>query len=145
MLFRSFGVRRDEDWRTAIAYLAGQAQGDDGYIFISRRNHLPWQYYAPRFGKNPLQIDDIEPFDWHDLASSRTYRAPAFSRADLDRFSARHQRIWLVLSHEFDAYEEQDERGDTSSWVRDRLTRNGFAARQRIFPAIRILLYERRR
>lgn len=140
-----FSVRRDEDWRSAVSYLAAQAQPEDGFIFISRRNHLPWQYYAPRFGKDPMAIHDVEPFDWHELARSRTYRAPAFSRGDLDRFSSSRQRIWLVLSHEFDAFEHRDEGGDTSAWVRERLTRTGFSARQRVFPSVRVLLYEKRR
>lgn len=141
---QGFAVRRTEEWRPAIGHLAAQSRPGDGWIFISRRNHLPWQYYAPRYGRDPYAIDDIEPFDWSELARSRVYRAPAFSRADLDRFSTTHPRIWLVLSHEFDAFEADNERGDTSTWVRDRLTRSGYGARQRIFPGVRVLLYERR-
>lgn len=145
VLASGYAVHRAEDWRSAVRYLASQAEPGDGWIFISRKNRMAWDFYAPRFGLDPSNIDDIDRYTWTEWATSRANRAPAFSRAELDQFGASHPRIWLVLSHEFDAFVEQDEGGDTAAWVRDRLTRTGYAARQRIFPGIRVLLYERRR
>ena len=65
--------------------------------------------------------------------------APAASA--LPEFADRHQRIWLVLSHEFDSTFD----GDTSESIRTWLTRRGYAARQRSFTNVRVLLYERTR
>jgi len=83
----------------------------------------------------------MEPFDWDELAASEGYyRALSSGTGALPDFAANHRRIWLVLSHEFDATFD----GDTSEGVRSWLSRRGYAARQRSFQNVRVLLYERR-
>jgi hypothetical protein len=68
------------------------------------------------------------------------YRALTSGTTRLPDFSARHPRIWLVVSHEFDSTFD----GDTSEAVRTWLSRRGYSARQRSFQNVRVLLYERR-
>jgi hypothetical protein len=60
--------------------------------------------------------------------------------AELERFAPGHPRIWMVLSHEF----EPAAGIDTAAPVRDWLSRHGYAASQRQFRHIRLLLYQRR-
>ncbi|MFN8522055.1 MAG: glycosyltransferase family 39 protein [Chloroflexota bacterium] len=142
-------ARQDENWRGAIAYVQANAQPDDGYVFISKRGQLGYEYYAGRLAIPAAQrprFDLLEPYSWDELASgayresNTTYRALAGGTSGLADFAASHSRVWLVLSHEFDAVFD----GDTSASVRDWLTRRGYAARQRTFQGIRVLLYERR-
>jgi mannosyltransferase len=138
-------IRQSENWRGAVAYLELNAQPGDGWIFISKRGQLGYEYYAGWLsGERPLgdRPDVLEPFRWDELAASEEYyRAlTAAGMARLPDFAARHQRIWLVLSHEFDSTFG----GDTSETVRAWLTRRGYAARLRSFQNIRVLLYERR-
>ena len=85
----------------------------------------------------------LEPFNWDELAASEEYyrSLTAAGRAQLPEFADQHRRIWLVLSHEFDSTFD----GDTSESVRTWLTRRGYAARQRSFTNVRVLLYERTR
>ncbi len=142
-LLGDFRVRQDENWRAAVAYLETNAQPDDGWIFISKRGQLGYEYYAGWLGR-PAQPRPrpavLEDFSWHDLATAETnYRGLASGTRRLPQFTAQHSRIWLVLSHEFDATFG----GDTSASIRDWLTRNGYAARQRTFQGIRVLLYQR--
>jgi len=143
-LARGLSIRQDENWRAAVAYLDTNALPDDGWIFISKRAQLGYEYYAGWLASGqPVtsRPDILEGFDWNDLADSQTYyRALTSGTSRLPEFTARHQRIWLVLSHEFDSTFD----GDTSAAVRDWLTRRGYSARQRTFQNIRILLYERR-
>ena len=143
-LARGLSIRQDENWRAAVAYLDASAQPEDGWIFISKRAQLGYEYYAGWLaGGRPdaARPDILESFDWNDLADSQTYyRALNSGTSRLPDFSARHQRVWLVLSHEFDSTFD----GDTSAAVRDWLTRRGYSARQRTFQNIRVLLYERR-
>jgi 4-amino-4-deoxy-L-arabinose transferase-like glycosyltransferase len=143
-VFRGLTIRQDENWRAAVAYLEASAQPDDGWIFISKRAQLGYEYYADWLaGGRPgaTRPDILESFDWGELADSQEYyRALTSGTSRLPEFSARHQRIWLVLSHEFDSTFD----GDTSAAVRDWLTRRGYSARQRTFQNIRVLLYERR-
>jgi hypothetical protein len=143
-VFRDVPIRQDENWRAAVAYLDDSAQPDDGWIFISKRGQLGYEYYAGWLaGGRPgaTRPDILEGFDWDELANSQTYyRALTSGTSRLPAFTARHQRIWLVLSHEFDSTFD----GDTSVAVRDWLIRRGYAAKQRTFQNIRILLYERK-
>jgi mannosyltransferase len=138
-------IRQSENWRGAVAHLDANAQPGDGWIFISKRGQLGYEYYAgwltgPRPGVD--RPDILEPFNWDELAASEVYyRALTSSAASqLPDFAARHRRIWLVLSHEFDSTFD----GDTSESVRSWLTRRGYGARQRSFQNVRVLLYERR-
>jgi mannosyltransferase len=143
-LYRGLSIRQDENWRAAVAYLETSAQPDDGWIFISKRAQLGYEYYAGWLAGGPLgavRPDILEPFNWNELAASEAYyRALTSGTSRLPEFSARHPRIWLVLSHEFDSTFD----GDTSAAVRDWLSRRGYTARQRTFQNIRVLLYERR-
>lgn len=136
--------RQDENWRAAIGYVTAGARADDGAIFISKRGQLGYEYYGGWLSRTPPEMprpEMLEPFDWRELATAETnYRALASGTARLPDFAARHPRIWLVLSHEFDSTFD----GDTSQAVRDWLTRRGYAARQRSFQNVRVLLYERR-
>lgn len=137
-----FSVRRDEQWREAVAYTAAQARPGDGYIFISKWGQNGFEYYAGwRWGRDPAApyADVLEPFDWREAFKVSKYRG-LVSPAGLEPFSAGHLRIWLVLSHEFDAVQG----GDTAAPVRDWLTRRGYAASQRQFKGVRVLLYQRR-
>ena len=138
-------IRQSENWRGAVAYLEATAQPGDGWIFISKRGQLGYEYYAgwltgARSGQDRPEI--LEPFNWDELAASEVYyRALTPSAtAQVPDFAARHPRIWFVLSHEFDSTFD----GDTSEAVRSWLTRNGYGARQRSFQNVRVLLYERR-
>ncbi len=138
-------IRQSETWRGAVAYLDASVQPGDGAIFVSKRGQLGYEYYGGRqSGTRPPagRPEILEPFNWDELAASEEYyRAlTASGRAQLPEFAARHQRIWLVLSHEFDSTFD----GDTSESVRTWLTRRGYAARQRPFQNVRVLLYERR-
>jgi hypothetical protein len=137
-------IRQSENWRAAVAYLEASAEADDGWIFISKRGQLGYEYYAGWLaGGKPgaTRPDILEPFSWDELAASETYyRSLSSGTTRLPDFSARHRRIWLVLSHEFDSTFD----GDTSEAVRSWLTRRGYAARQRGFQNIRVILYERR-
>ncbi|MCC6177854.1 MAG: glycosyltransferase family 39 protein [Chloroflexi bacterium] len=137
-------VRQSENWRGAVSYLVGQMREDDGLIFISKRGQLGYEYYGGWLGggqPHTPRSEILEPFDWIDLAESvGYYRALESGTSRLPEFSARHPRIWLVLSHEYDSTFE----GDTSEAVREWLIRRGYAARQRTFQNIRVLLYERR-
>jgi hypothetical protein len=137
-------IRQSENWRGAVAYLESSAEPDDGWIFISKRGQLGYEYYAGWLaGGRPgaTRPNVLEPFDWEELAASEGYyRALTSGTSRLPELTARHRRIWLVLSHEFDSTFD----GDTSEAVRTALTRRGYAARQRSFQNIRILLYERR-
>jgi mannosyltransferase len=140
-------VRQSENWRGAIAYLESSVEPQDGLIFISKRGQLGWEYYAKRLGQQATMRPEIlEPFDWDELAERSfqgqftTYRGLTGGTDELAAFASRHPRIWVVLSHEFDALHG----GDTSATTRDWLTRRGYAARQRTFQGIRVLLYERR-
>jgi mannosyltransferase len=137
-------IRQSENWRSAIAYLEESAQPDDGWIFISKRGQLGYEYYAGRLaGGRPAATrpDILEPFSWDELASSEAYyRGLTSGPAALSDFSARHRRIWLVLSHEFDSTLD----GDASESVRSWLSRRGYSARQRSFQNVRVLLYEQR-
>lgn len=137
-------IRQSENWRAAVAYLEASAQPDDGWIFISKRGQLGYEYYAGWLaGGKPgaIRPDILEPFSWDELASSESYyRSLSSGTTRLPEFTAKHSRIWLVLSHEFDS----SFNGDTSEAVRIWLSRRGYAARQRPFQNIRVLLYERR-
>jgi hypothetical protein len=137
-------IRQSENWRAAVAYLDANAQPDDGWIFISKRGQLGYEYYGGWLagGRSEASRPDVlESFSWDDLAASETYyRSLTSGTTRLPEFSSRHPRIWLVLSHEFDSTFD----GDTSEAVRTWLSRRGYAARQRAFQNIRVLLYERR-
>ena len=137
-------IRQSENWRSAVAYLEENAQPDDGWIFISKRGQLGYEYYAGWLaGGKPgaTRPDVLEPFDWDDLANSVAYyRSLESGTTRLPEFSARHQRVWLVLSHEYDSTFD----GDTSEAVRRWFSRNGYAARLRSFQNIQVRLYERR-
>ena len=139
-LSSAFTVLPSKEWRETYQYMIQQARADDGYIFIAPTNFQAWRYYAPRLGQDPWAIDAIQ--------TAEIYEAPrrtlSFNQAELDRFAARHPRIWLILSDEFDPELAQDAGGDTSAWVKQRLTRTGYAARQRAFHEVRLLLYEKR-
>jgi hypothetical protein len=143
-VYNGLEIRQSENWRGAVAYLDASAQPDDGWIFISKRGQLGYEYYGGWLaGGRPgaTRPDILEPFSWDELAASETYyRALTSGTMQLPDFSARHRRIWLVLSHEFDSTVD----GDTSEAVRSWLTRRGYAARQRPFQNIRVILYERR-
>jgi len=143
-IINGFSIRPDENWRAAVQYLVASAEHDDGWIFISKRGQLGYEYYAGRLAGWPAsraRQDVLEGFDWFDLAASQAYyRALESGTTRLPAFAAHHSRIWLVLAHEFDSTFE----GDTSTAVRDWLTRHGYGARQRTFQGIRVLLYERR-
>lgn len=137
-------IRQSENWRAAVAYLEAEARPDDGWIFISKRGQLGYEYYAGWLaGGRPgaVRPDVLEPFDWDDLAASvGYYRALESGTSRLLDFTARHPRVWLVLSHEYDSTFD----GDTSEEVRRWFSRRGYSARQRTFQNIRVLLYERR-
>jgi hypothetical protein len=136
-------IRQRENWRGAVAYLEASAEPDDGWIFISKRGQLGYEYYAGWLaGGKPgaTRPDILEPFSWDELAASETYyRSLSSGTTRLPELSAKHRRIWLVLSHEFDSTFD----GDTSEAVRIWLTRRGYAARQHPFQNIRVILYER--
>jgi hypothetical protein len=138
-------IRQSENWRAAVAYLDASAQPDDGWIFISKRGQLGYEYYGGWLGGGRPGVarpDILEGFSWDDLAESEAYyRALTSGTSRLPAFTARHPRIWLVLSHEFDSTFD----GDTSEAVRSWLSRRGYGARQRSFQNVRVLLYERRR
>ena len=137
-------IRQSENWRAAVAYLDTSAQPDDGWIFISKRGQLGYEYYGGWLGggrPGSARPDILEGFSWEDLAESETYyRALTSGTTRLPDFSTRHPRIWLVLSHEFDSTFD----GDTSEAVRSWLSRRGYGARQRSFQNVRVMLYERR-
>lgn len=139
-----FDVRQDENWRSAVSYLTANAQDDDGWIFISKRGQLGYEYYAGWLGDGTggrARPAVLEGLDWYELANSAGYyRALSSGTSRLPEFTQQHSRIWLVLSHEFDSTFD----GDTSEAVRDWLTRNGYGAKQRSFQNVRVLLYERR-
>jgi mannosyltransferase len=141
---RGLSIRQDENWRAAVTYLETTAEPDDGWIFISKRGQIGYEYYAGWLGggrAGDRRPDILEPFDWYELAATDTnYRPLASGTSRLPEFTARHRRVWLVLSHEFDSTFD----GDVSEAVRDWLTRRGYGARQRTFQNIRLLLYERR-
>lgn len=143
-LVNGLEIRQSENWRAAVAYLQASAQPDDGWIFISKRGQLGYEYYAGWLGDGRAgqpRPDFLESFSWDELAASDTYyRSLDSGTSRLPDFTARHQRIWLVLSHEFDSTFD----GDTSEAVRTWLTRRGYGARQRSFQNVRVLLYERR-
>jgi mannosyltransferase len=143
-LVNGLEIRQSENWRGAVTYLEASAEPDDGWIFISKRGQLGYEYYAGWLaGGKPgaTRPAILEPFSWDELAASDTYyRSLSSGTTRLPEFSARHRRIWLVLSHEFDSTFD----GDTSEAVRTWLTRRGYGARQRSFQNIRVLLYERR-
>jgi mannosyltransferase len=135
-------VRRDEHWRQAVAYATAQAEPGDGWIFISKWGQNAFEYYGGwRWGRNPdaPYADVLEPLDWREAARTPKYRG-LLSMDGLERFAAGHPRIWLVLSHEFDAVEG----GDTSAPVREWLTRHGYGATPRQLSSVRVLLYQRR-
>jgi mannosyltransferase len=135
-------VRRNEQWREAAAYATNNAQTGDGWIFISKWGQNGFEYYAGwRWGTNPSApyADVLETFDWRAAFNVPKYRG-LISMAELERFAASHPRIWLVLSHEF----EPAEGIDTAAPVRDWLSRHGYAASQRQFRYVRVLLYQRR-
>jgi len=136
-----FGVRRSEQWREAAGYVISNARPGDGWIFISKWGQNGFEYYAGwRWGSNPDAPygDILESFDWSEAFKVAKYRG-LLSLASLEPFSVGHQRIWLVLSHEFDA----GIGGDTAAPVRDWLTRHGYGATQRQFRFVRVLLYQR--
>lgn len=137
-------IRQSENWRGAVAHLEESALPDDGWIFISKRGQLGYEYYSGWLaGGRPgaARPDVLEPFSWDELASSEAYyRGLTSGTTALPEFTARHRRIWLVLSHEFDSTLD----GDTSEDVRGWLSRRGYGARQRSFQNVRVLLYERR-
>jgi mannosyltransferase len=138
-------IRQSENWRGAVAYLEANAEPGDGAVFISKRGQLGYEYYGGWLAGQPPgteRLEILEPFSWEELAASEGYyRALTPSgAAQLADFAARHRRIWLVLSHEFDSTVD----GDTSESVRAWLTRRGYGARQRSFQNVRLLLYERR-
>ena len=143
-LVNGLEIRQSENWRAAVAYLEASAQPDDGWIFISKRGQLGYEYYAGWLGDGhdgQPRPDFLESFSWDELAASDTYyRSLSSGTSRLPDFTARHQRIWLVLAHEFDSTFD----GDTSEAVRSWLTRRGYGARQRSFQNVRVLLYERR-
>jgi mannosyltransferase len=138
-------IRQSENWRGAVAYIDENVQPGDGAIFISKRGQLGYEYYGGWLtGTRSLagRPEMLESFNWDDLAASEEYyrSLTASGRARLPEFADQHRRIWLVLSHEFDSTFD----GDTSESIRTWLTRRGYAARQRSFTNVRILLYERR-
>jgi 4-amino-4-deoxy-L-arabinose transferase-like glycosyltransferase len=137
-------IRQSENWRGAVAHLEASVQPDDGMIFISKRGQLGYEYYGGWLdGGRPgaVRPDFLESFDWIDLANSQEYyRGITSGTSRLPEFAARHPRIWVVLSHEFDSTFD----GDTSEALRAWLSRRGYAARLRSFQNIRVLLYERR-
>jgi hypothetical protein len=139
-------IRQNENWRAAAAYIDASVEPGDGAIFISKRGQLGYEYYGGWLtGTRPSaeRPTMLESFDWGDLAASEEYyrSVTAAGRGRLPEFANQHRRIWLVLSHEFDSTFD----GDTSEWIRTWLTRRGYAARQRSFTNVRVLLYERPR
>jgi len=142
-------TRQEENWRAATQYLLASSRESDGWIFISKRGQLGYEYYAGWLAGDQStrpDLDVLEGFDWRELANAAayrpttsTYRALESGTAGLSDFGARHSRIWLVLAHEFDAVSG----GDTSTAVRDWLIRHGYSAQQHTFQGIRVLLYER--
>jgi hypothetical protein len=137
-------IRQSENWRGAVAHLEASMEPSDGMIFISKRGQLGYEYYGGWLaGGRPgaVRPDFLESFDWIDRANSQEYyRGITSGTSRLPEFAARHPRIWVVLSHEFDSTFD----GDTSEALRTWLTRRGYAARLRSFQNIRVLLYERR-
>ena len=138
-------IRQSENWRGAVAYLEEQSRPGDGWIFISKRGQLGYEYYAGWLGNGrpgEPRPDILEPFNWDELAASEEYYRALTPEAvaRLPEFAATHPRIWVVLSHEFDSTFG----GDTSESMRSWLTRRGYGARQRSFQNVRVLLYERR-
>jgi hypothetical protein len=137
-------IRQSENWRGAVAYLDASIQPGDGAIFISKRGQLGYEYYGGWLAGSRASAhrpDLLESFSWGELAASEEYyrSLSASGRARLPEFANQHHRIWLVRSHEFDSTFD----GDTAEAVRAWLTRWGYAARQRSFTNIRVLLYER--
>jgi hypothetical protein len=143
-LAKGLEIRQSENWRGATAYLNDAIRPGDGAIFISKRGQLGYEYYGNWLSgtrDRSVRPDTLEPFSWEDLASSQEYYRglTAAGAAQIPAFAAGHPRIWLIISHEFDSTFG----GDTSEFVRTLLTRRGYAARQRTFQNVRVLLYER--
>jgi mannosyltransferase len=138
-----FQVRRIEQFREAAAYTSTSARPGDGYIFVSKWGQNGFEYYAGwHWGTNPdaPYADVFEPFDWRVAATVPKYRGVIDMNA-LPRFASGHPRIWLVLSHEFDAVLN----ADTAAPVRDWLVRNGYGiAQQRQLKSVRIQFFQRR-
>lgn len=139
-----FEVRRGEEWRRAAAYTLADARPGDGYIFISKWGQNAFEHYAGwGWGQAPAApyADILEPFDLRQVREVPKWQYRGLLAPDgLEPFAASHPRIWLVLSHEYDSVVG----GDVAEPVRDWLTRHGYAARQRQFRSVRVLLYERR-
>jgi mannosyltransferase len=136
-------VARGEEWRQAVSYATNQAEPGDGWLFLSKRSQNAFEYYAGwGWGRNPdaPYADILEPLSWHGLR--RPSQVRSLSSLDvLDDFAAIHSRIWVVLSHQFSVLAPGD--GDTSTPVRDWLVRHGYAARQRQYQDVRVILYKR--
>ena len=117
-------ARQDkEEWRGATAYVAAAARGEDAVILYEPYVRACYDYYRRRIaGVYP----EVAYPSWPGVPGETVDSA-------LAAVAARRQRVWVVSSH-------ADDRG---RFIEDSLARRFALVRERKFPGVRVLLFER--
>jgi mannosyltransferase len=141
-LWGEYAPRPPEDFRGGMARMAAEMRPGDGAVFISKTTRAAWNFYAPRFGRDPDDVEEADKPLWIDPYGESTHRV-GFERQQLFRLARSHPRIWLVRSHEY----EPDGRGgkqDASRWVRHYLEDRGYVGTKTEHEGVLVTLYEAR-
>ena len=133
--------QRGERWGDAVAHVQSRSQPGDGWIFLSKVGQYAFEYYAGwGWGADPdaPYPDIFDPMDWRTFGRFAELRSISSFEA-LARFAERHERIWLIQSHDETTYQVDG----SSDQVRRWLDRNGFDGGERRFRRIRVILFTR--
>ena len=112
-----------EEWRGATAYVAAAAREDDALILYEPYVRACYDYYRRR-------IPGVYP----EIAYPSWLGSPGDTpRSALAAVAAHRRRVWVVSSH-------ADDRGQ---FIEDSLARHFATVRERRFPGVRVLLFDR--
>lgn len=139
-LRRYYAEPEVENWREATRYVLGQARDDDAVVFYVAHLRPAYEYYRDRLHGTPggPVVVFPPPQVAAGVPESGFERAPSDDL--LGQVTARHARVWLVLSHDGVVGLGRDVR---SRALQAFLARQYAGMAERRFTGIRVLLYSR--
>jgi len=130
-----------ENWRDATHYLLARAGSGDAVMFHSTRMRPAFEYYRDRLRGSPWGPTVVFPLDPRGTGiwESGTERMPASTL--VEEIAARHNRVWLVLSHD----QVTAGRSAVSLSLQEFLASRYPAVNEKQFAGVKIVLFSRDR
>jgi mannosyltransferase len=129
-------IREGGDWRAATMYVAEQEHSGDGIVFLSRYGRGSFEYYAQRFGSDPMLAPLYPSQPWGKISRVTGYTdsmTPAAAAEHLHTVT----RVWTFLA--WGAFESNAEDGGP---IR-RVLEDGYTLleRREFGPSLEVRLY----